>query len=353
MKKIILLLFTCAGIYSSPAQIYIVQSQKLTGQFVEIYNHTDNKENLFKRVSETSRFFFSGENELLMESIRELVKKHKIPPDSALIILFDTVMFDFARDHLWDGYTGPKEKYLPFFELYNEKLCPCIGEKLRQSSGHTFQESDMADCASTITKDTSYIYGARRIMGSVNRNELYAAAQMAFPYMYQHCAELYKFYTEAIRDISVHSFTAEWNEGKYEIDKAITRLYKTRSPELASAFPAYKKYETDLKLTMSILDQKQVGDIRDVKKNASGQLTIIKTYYSFKDDKPVLKGQVSCVLKEDVPGSPLLSLRFIPVAKMKDRDKYLFMIKDDRDILEPPPQEIIKEARIDTLQRKN
>jgi len=86
--------------------------------------------------------------------------------------------------------------------------------------------------------------------------------------------------------------------------------------------------------------------------DASGRITVTKTYYEYKNEKHVLHGQLIYTTQDEFPGAPLLSFRFTPAAKMKDREKYLARIADEG-VLEPPPMEMKIDVKSDTLQKKN
>ena len=352
MKKLILLILTYTAVYSLSAQVYDIPSKDLDKEFVEIYSHTDKKQNIIQRLSETNDMFFSIFNEPVKNAVVSLQRKYKLQADLAVNIIFDSVMLGFARDHIWDEYTGPREKYLPFLELYNSKLCPCIGEKIQQSPFHRLEEKETSDCVQKLIIDTSYINGSRRVLGSSTVNEVYKAAEMGLPYMYQHCAVLYNYYSFVIGH-SNFNFVRDLDNSLKNMDKTIIQWYKNKSPELAKTFPGYKKYESDLKLTVDMLNNKEAFDLPEKTKNALGQVTVVKTYLGEKNKKMVLQGQVVYILKEDIAGSPVLSFRFTPAAKIKDREKYLSMI-DDEGIVEPPPMDEKKiDIMIDTLRRKN
>jgi hypothetical protein len=352
MKKLILLLFTYTSIYSLSAQHYDLPSKDLNAKFVEIYSESDKKQNIIQRLYETNNAFFSIHNELVKNAVSGLQKKYKLSVDSATNIIFDTVMHSFARDHIWDEYTGPKEKYIPFLELYNRTLCPCFGEKIRNSRFHRLEEKDMSECVQKLLIDTSYINGARRAMGSSTMNEVYDASKMGLPYMYQQCTTLYDYYAMVIGS-SNYNFVRDLNNSLNDIDKDLIGLYKNKPAELEKIFPGYKKYEEDIKLAADMLNNNEAYDMPDRTKNASGQVTIVKTYFGEKSKKMVLFGQVVFILKEEITGSPVLSFKFTPAAKMKDREKYLARINDE-EVIEPPPMEEKRiDIKIDTIQRKN
>jgi hypothetical protein len=352
MKKLILLLFAFTGACSLSAQHYALPSKELNGEFVEIYSHTDKKQNIIQRLSETNNVFFSIYNESVKNAVSGLQKKYKLAADSAVYIIFDSVMYSFARDHIWDEYTGPKEKYIPFLELYNKTLCPCLGEKIRSSRFHRLEAKDMSNCVQKLLTDTSYINGVKRTMGASTMNEVYDAAQMGLPYVYQQCKVFYDYYAIVIGSFN-YNFVRDLNNSLNEIDKTLAELYKNKPAELEKVFPGYKKYETDIKLAANMFDNNEVYDMTDRTKKASEQVMIVKTYYRDKNMKTVLFGQVVFVLKDEITGSPVLSFKFTPAAKIKDPEKYLSRIHDEG-IVEPPPMEEKRiDIIIDTTQKKN
>lgn len=175
---------------------------------------------------------------------------------------------------------------------------------------------------------------------------------MGLPYMYRHCAALYDFYSTIMRH-SVYELVGELNRSINGRDQTVLQLYRNQSPELAKTFPGYKKYETDLKSANGFFKQKGALYMWDTTKDASGHLTIVKTYYGHTNEKLVLLGQIVFTLKDELAGSEVLFFKFTPAAKMKDRAKYLARINDE-EMIEPPPMEEKRiDIKIDTLQRKN
>jgi hypothetical protein len=350
MRSLILLLTTYLVIGPLAAQHYDLPTKELNKKFLEVYDQTDKTKNFFERLYQANDFFFSLFNDRATLAVGALQKKNKLNIDSAVSIIYDTVMTTFARDHALDEFRGDNEKYLPFLKFYNEKLCPCIGEKFRQSAPRTPEEKDLAECLQKLALDTSYLNGVRRNMGSATMNELFDASKMAMPYMYQHCSDLYNFYSGLMRYMA-SNYAQQLDRNLSVIDQTVLRQFEAQSPELPKIFPDYKKFETDIKSANAEFRKKGALYLVDRSSTASGQLTVVKTYYGHNNGKLALFGQIVYVLKEQTVGAPMLSFKFTPGDKIKDPNQYLDRMED---VLEPPPMDGTKfDLKIDTTQRKN
>lgn len=351
MKKFTLLLFTSFSATYLLAQNYTL-SPKLTARFVEIYQTTNKEENYVTRLAEAAAGFFIQDHDVLEESIKTLQKKYKMPADSIVNIIFDSIMLSFSKNHMWGEYADKKERFLPVLEKYNKVLCPCIGKKIEMVQ--PIEEKDFVDCGADLATDTSYKNGLLRAMGTLTIKGAQEVAEMANIYMHQHCEEWYRFILLVVQDEVIWRYISDREDKFYDIEKKIFKFYKTQSPELTKLFPDYKKYEPDLKTVSNILGKKSyVLRFSDQKIESSGQFSIILTYYDFdKGSQPILHGQLVYTLKEGAPEAPVVSLRFTPGSKMKDRNKYLEQIKKMEE-LEPPPPPMIEMLKVDSTKKNN
>src|SRR5687768_15147268 len=115
MKKYIVLIYLSCSISILQAQSYNLDSKKLTDQYVATYKKTNPNENFFVRMSSAANNLFLVDNVPIYEAIEGLQKKYQLSIDTAVNIIFDTIVQSFARDHLWDDHHGEQEKYLAFF----------------------------------------------------------------------------------------------------------------------------------------------------------------------------------------------------------------------------------------------
>jgi hypothetical protein len=102
-----------------------------------------------------------------------------------------------------------------------------------------------------------------------------------------------------------------------------------------------------------MLKMKRISNFHDTEENADRSLTIVNTYYSDVNHKPILQGQIIFKLKDAFFSSPVISCRYMAAGKIKDRETYLERIEEERIPEPPPPQmlEELKEIRIDTLKK--
>jgi len=204
-----------------------------------------------------------------------------------------------------------------------------------------------------VVGDTGYINKARRLIGHISASEAQELSLLSGIYIYQHCAAMYRYFSESIRYETVYGFLADLKNQLFQLDQTVVNMYRQNSIGLAKVFPSHKKYETDLKLAGGTIDINQVISFRDKKVNKEGNLVVTNTYYSLKGDKSQLHGQIIFTLKDDFFTAPMLSFRYVPAERMQDRKKYLNLIEDENIPPPPPPAMLeLENIRIDTIKTK-
>jgi hypothetical protein len=352
MKKYIVLIYLSCSISLLQAQSYNLDSKKLTDQYVATYKKTNPNENFFVRMSSAANNLFLVDNLPIYEAVGRLRKKSRLSVDSAVNIIFDTIIHSFARDRLWDDHPGQQNKYLPFFQMYNNRLCPCVTEKIQQLKMR--EDTAMNQCMMKVITDTNYVKETKRLLGHFTVNEVQDVSQLSGLYIFQNCGVVYRYFLESLRYESVYQMLENLKDWLRQLDKTLTEMYNLQSPELIKTFPSYKTYTADLKSSTAMLKLDRLLSFHNRKENTDGSVTFINTYYSYTQDKSQLYGQIIYKIRDPFFTAPILSLRFIPSAQIKDRNRYLKQIEDER-LMEPPPPppmlEQLKEIKIDTLKK--
>jgi hypothetical protein len=359
MKKHILLLVCCYIFAASALSQPPVVSENLITTFAAIYRDTDKKDNFFGRLTTTSQIFFSAQNKDLLNAVVQTAKQRKIGIDSATFLLFDSTLIIFAgRSYLMEDYPDVVNKYLPYFLVYNEKMCACITTKINVSKNNFIDENAANECVGILAADAGFINSVRNSMGNLTLAQMAELGPPSGIYLYQRCPALARYFNYIIGNDALSSFDYEVRQMVLYADTALAGHYKRNDiSSLASAFPTYRSSLTAIKELGVMLGQPGLSIRVREKENLNGSTEVVKTFYSYPDDvHPVLHGQTIMVLSDKFPRSPILSFSFVQPGKIKDRKQLLKELEEDNFLVTPPPppqEELIKEVRIDTLKRKN
>lgn len=354
MKKTVSFLIIVILSCRVTAQTYQLPLKELTASFIDMHAHTNKSGNFFNPLLEASKWFFSTGNKPFISAVSALRKQLKIGVDSSVRLIFDTLMNNYVTNHLWDEYPGQPEKNVDLFSYCNKTICPCVSAKINKSPSKRLDENDMKDCVVNLATDTAYLNTIKRIAGSMTMNEIYAISQLSPLYSMQHCPELCNYFLSIIKENSAYLCIYELKRQFRDADHTIIALYNKKDfTGLAAIFPEYKKFEQQIKQVSKLFDQGRMSIYPVQKITALGSLDFINTYYTYKNSKPLVLGQVLYTIKEDAFDAPILSIKFLTADKIINKTAVFKELNDSEVEIPTPLQETIKDVRIDTIRQKN
>jgi len=106
MKTSLLLISACYLTLVLQAQSNNLPVNKLVDQYAAIYQKTDPNENFFVRMSNAANNFFLVDNQSIYKAIDSVRKRSGITVDSAVNLIYDSLISSFSSERLWDDHPG-------------------------------------------------------------------------------------------------------------------------------------------------------------------------------------------------------------------------------------------------------
>jgi len=182
-------------------------------------------------------------------------------------------------------------------------------------------------------------------------------SQLAGVYLFENCPALYQYFVSIPRDEVIASAKVRIQWFFHDAEKKVVEMYNAKSfARLASYFPDYKNFNHEIMQIKDLLNEKDLITSFDKRSIAPGKTEVTRTYYSNKNKKPLIHSQVIYVFTEENVDASLVSLRFIPVEKIKNLKAVLKKIEEDETLV-PPEVIFLEDTKIDvkpmdTLQKK-
>lgn len=356
MKYFFVLLFLLGKTFSFSQDSSGIQ--KLEAQFREAYYHQFNaNENFFNRLQRASMYVFNIENNVFYEEVGLRKRQNKTySVESIAGSIFDSVVLWFTSNHLWEHAPYALSKYKSFLILYNDRLCPCMTAKLK-TVDYELNESDLANCVSSINTDTAYVNTLRREMQTSSMAESKFISQLSSMYVFQNCPALYEYFVDLPRDAVTASARFRNNWYLRVVDKKISDLYISKSfAKLQDIFPGYKDHVQHINSVKGIFDKKEFYTLYDERTVSPGKTEVTKTFYGRVNKKTEVYGQVVYLADEESINPILLSFQFVTPDKIKNLKSILKKIEEQESIVPPEVKELqdvkINGIAVDSLQKK-